>query len=77
MLTLGQSAYASKLLERSGMAECKPCVTPMEERLKLTKASTAAKVNATLYRSIVDGLRYLVHARPDIGFTVGYVSRFM
>ena len=41
-LTLGQSAYVSKLLERSGMAECKPCVTPMEERLKLTKASTAA-----------------------------------
>ena len=47
-LTLDQSAYASKLLERSGMAECKPCVTPMEERLKLTKASTAAKVDATL-----------------------------
>ena len=40
---LGQSAYASKLLERSGMAECKPCVSPMEERLKLTKASSAAK----------------------------------
>ena len=37
--TLGQSVYASKLLERSGMVECKPCVTPMEERLKLTKAS--------------------------------------
>ena len=34
---LGQSAYASKLLERSGMAECKPCVTPMEERLKLQR----------------------------------------
>ena len=32
-LTLGQSVYASKLLERGGMAECKPCVTPMEERL--------------------------------------------
>ena len=74
---LGQSAYASKLLERSGMAECKPCVTPMEERLKLTKASTVAKVDATLYRSIVGGLRYLVHTRPDIAFAVGYVSRFM
>ena len=56
-LTLGQRAYASKLLERSGMAECKPCVTPMEERLKLMKASTTAKVDATLYRSIVGGLR--------------------
>ena len=59
------------------MAECKPHVTPMEERLKLTKASTAAKVDATLYQSIVDGLRYLVHTRPDITFVVGYVSRFM
>ena len=44
-LTLGQSAYASKLLEQSGMAECKSCVTLMEERLKLAKASTAAKVD--------------------------------
>ena len=76
-LMLGQSTYASKLLERSGMAECKPCVTPMEERLKPTKASTAAKVDATLYRSIVDGRCYLVHMRPDIEFAVGYVSCFM
>ena len=59
------------------MAECKPCVTPMEERLKLTKASNAVKVDATLYRSIIGGLRYLVHMRPDIVFVVGYVSRFM
>ena len=29
------------------------------------------------YRSIVGGLRYLVHMRPDIAFAVGYVSRFM
>ena len=49
----------------------------MEERLKLTKANNAVKVDATLYRSIVGGLRYLVYTRPDITFTVGYVSRFM
>ncbi|XP_066392299.1 uncharacterized mitochondrial protein AtMg00810-like [Miscanthus floridulus] len=49
----------------------------MEERLKLTKASTAVMVDATLYRSIVGGLRYLVHTRPNIAFAVGYVSRFM
>ena len=66
-----------ELLERSGMAECKPCVTPMEERLKLKKASTAAKVDATLYQSIVGGLCYLVHTRPDIAFAVGYVSHFV
>ena len=41
------------------------------------KASTTVKVDATLYRSIIGGLRYLVHMRPDIIFVVGYVSRFM
>ena len=41
------------------------------------KASTSTKVDATLYRSIVGGLRYLVHTRPDIAFVVGYVSRFI
>ena len=74
---LGQSVYALKLLEQSGMAECKPCVTPIEERLKLTKASTTVKVDATLYRSIVGDLHYLVHTRPNIAFTLDYVSRFM
>ena len=28
------------------------------------------------HRSIVGGLRYLVHTRPNIEFAVGYVSRF-
>ena len=41
------------------------------------EGSTAAKVDATLYQSIIGGLRYLVHMRPDITFAVGYVSRFM
>jgi len=76
-ISLGQHAYAEKLLERGGMADCKPCATPMEERLKLSKHSTAAKVDATRYRSIVGGLRYLTHTRTDVAFAVGYVSRFM
>ncbi|XP_066323520.1 secreted RxLR effector protein 161-like [Miscanthus floridulus] len=49
----------------------------MEERLKLMKASTTVKVDATLCQSIVGGLCYLVHMRPNIAFAVGYVSRFM
>ncbi|XP_066324276.1 uncharacterized mitochondrial protein AtMg00810-like [Miscanthus floridulus] len=76
-ISLGQRAYAEKLLERSDMAECKPCATLMEERLKLSKHSTTAKVDVTRYRSIVGGLCYLMHTRPDITFTVGYVSWFM
>ncbi|XP_066358228.1 uncharacterized mitochondrial protein AtMg00810-like [Miscanthus floridulus] len=76
-VSLGQHAYAKKLLERGVMAECKPCATPMEERLKLSKHRTTAKVDTTRYRIIVSGLRYLTHTRPNIAFAVGYVSRFM
>ena len=76
-ISLGQRAYVENLLEHGGMAECKPCATPMEERLKLSKNTTAAKVDATHYQSIVGVLRYLTHTRLDITFVVGYVSRFM
>ncbi|WVZ98125.1 hypothetical protein U9M48_043603 [Paspalum notatum var. saurae] len=62
-ITLCQNSYARKLLERSGMGKCRPNKTPMEEKLKLSKDSKAGKVDATSYRSIVGGLRYLVHTR--------------
>ncbi|WVZ88501.1 hypothetical protein U9M48_035018 [Paspalum notatum var. saurae] len=73
-IELCQSAYALKLLERAGLKGCNPTQVPMQEKPKL---STAEKVDATHYRSLVGGLRYLTHTRPDITFAVGYVSRFM
>ena len=76
-ITISQERYAHKLLERADMIGCNPSSTPMESRLKLLKESTAPPVDATTYRSIVGGLRYLLHTRPDISFSVGYVSRFM
>jgi hypothetical protein len=76
-IKLLQSAYALKILERAGMGSCNPCHTPMEHRLKMSKASTATSVDTTEYRGLVGCLRYLVHIRPDISFAVGYVSRFM
>ena len=37
------------------MAECRPCATQMEERLKLSKHNTAAKVDATRYGASAAG----------------------
>ncbi|XP_066323684.1 uncharacterized protein [Miscanthus floridulus] len=76
-ITLGQAAYARKLLEKADMAGCNPCHTPMEVRLRLSAKSSAPDVDATMYRSLVGSLRYLVHTRPDLTFAMGYVSRFM
>lgn len=76
-ITLGQSGYAAKILQNAGLAGCNPNFIPMEPHLKLSKQSTVPAVNATAYRSIIGSLRYLVNTRPDLAYSVGYVSRFM
>jgi len=76
-ITLGQSTYAAKILQNAGLTGCNTSLIPMEPRLKLSKKSTAPAVDQTAYRSIVGSLRYLVNTRPDLAYSVGYVSRFM
>ena len=49
----------------------------MEPRLKLSKVSSAPSIDSTMYRSVVGSLRYLVNTRPDLAYSVGYISRFM
>ncbi|KAK3133143.1 hypothetical protein QOZ80_6AG0532910 [Eleusine coracana subsp. coracana] len=76
-ITLRQTAYAKRIVELAGLTDCNPALTPMEEKLKLSRHSTAKEVDATQYRRLVGSLRYLAHTRPDLAFSVGYVSRFM
>lgn len=76
-IELKQAAYAKKVLEKSGMAECKSTKYPMEPTLQLHKDENGTPVNPTEYKSVVGGLRYLVHTRPDIAYAVGLVSRYM
>ncbi|KAE8689063.1 hypothetical protein F3Y22_tig00110944pilonHSYRG00016 [Hibiscus syriacus] len=76
-MTLNQSAYARKVLDKCGIKDCNHSKIPMEPRLKLSKESTSPPVDTTLYRSIVGSLRYLLHTRPDLAFSVGMVSRYM
>jgi hypothetical protein len=76
-ITFRQTAYTKRIVELAGLTDCNPALTPMEERLKLSRDSTAEEVDATQYRRLVGSLRYLAHTRPDLEFSVGYVSRFM
>jgi hypothetical protein len=62
-ITLSQSAYALKILEKSGLRECNPSQAPMESRLKLSKQSSELTMDQTLYRSLVGSLRYHVNTR--------------
>jgi hypothetical protein len=59
-ITLCQSSYAQSIVEKAGLEGCNSCATPMEPKLKLSRESSAPPVDATLYRSLVGSLRYLV-----------------
>jgi len=76
-ITLRQTHYAKRILELGGMDGYNPANTPTEERLRLSKNSTATPVDPTHYRRLIGSLRYLVHTRPDLAYAIGYVSRFI
>lgn len=76
-IELKQTGYAKKILKQGGLIDCNPTKYPMDPKEQLTKDEGGKRVDATLYRSLVGGLRYLVHTRPDVAFSVGMVSRFM
>lgn len=59
------------------MAGCNPTKFSMDPKLLITKDEGGTPVDSTLFKSMVGGLRYLVHTRPDIAFSVGIISRYM
>ena len=76
-ISLVQRSYASKILEEDGMDKCNPVQTPMELGLKLSKAEHEKEIDATRFRRNIGCLRYLLHTRPDLSYSVGVLSRFM
>jgi hypothetical protein len=51
--------------------------TPSNVNEKLTTEDGTEHVDETRFRSLVGGLMYLTHTRPDISHSVGVISRFM
>jgi hypothetical protein len=76
-ITLTQTTYAGKILERAGLSTCNPNSTPLVQRLQLRKVVDDAIINATEYRSLIGSLHYLVNTCPDIAHAVGIVSKHM
>ncbi|GJZ12613.1 hypothetical protein Tco_0547843 [Tanacetum coccineum] len=49
----------------------------MDPGTRLMKTAEGTMVNSTEYRSLIGCLRYLLHTRPDLSYSVGLLSRFM
>ncbi|CAH9095067.1 unnamed protein product [Cuscuta epithymum] len=74
---LCQKRYALNLLKRFHMEACETIATPMNASEKLQKNDGTEEADVTLYRSMVGGLNYLTHSRPDLAYCVSIVSRYM
>ena len=72
-----QSKYASYLLNKINMKDCKPSKTPFLSGFKLEEASPSPLVNNTLYKKLIGCLLYLTHTRPNISYVVSVASIHM
>lgn len=74
-VTLSQRDYIDQLLHKFNMSKCKPVQTPMENKLNVSNNELC--VGNFPYQQIIGCLMYLcVLTRPDIAYTVSYLSQF-
>ena len=76
-ITIKQEAYTKKILEETSMIEANATQIPMDAGLKLSKAQDESSVDEKDFRRVIGCLRYLIHTRPDLAFSVGVLSRYM
>ncbi|XP_023729897.2 uncharacterized mitochondrial protein AtMg00810-like [Lactuca sativa] len=67
---LSQRKYATEIIDFVGMSTCKPFVTPIDTKLKLSASSSPPYVDPSHYRSLAGALQYLTFTRPDITYAV-------
>ena len=76
-ITIKQTGYIDKIIKDASMVGSNDTKIPMDPGTKLVKAEDGNSVDPTYYRSIIGCLRYLLHTRPDLSYSVGLLSRFM
>jgi hypothetical protein len=74
---LNQAQYTEDILERAGMANCKPASTPVDVTPKLSATAGEPATDGSFYRSITGALQYLTLTRPDIAYGVNQACLHM
>ncbi|XP_028096886.1 uncharacterized protein LOC114296760 [Camellia sinensis] len=74
---LTQAKYATKLLHKAGLVDCKPCSTPLALKPPSTSHDSLPFSNPSLYHSIIGGLHYLTLTHPDLSLAVNQACQFM
>ena len=76
-LHLSQSKYIIDILQRYKLDEAKPCLTPLQANIQLSRLEGQPLEDSSYYRQLVGTLQYCTLTRPDIAFVVNKVCQFM
>jgi len=74
---INQRKYALHILENPGMLAAKPCYSPMEKNAKILFAQNGSICEEESYCRSIGRLLYLTNTRPDINYTIQFLSQFM
>lgn len=74
---LSQTKYATEILQKAVMLECKPISTPIPTKLSSQPNDDLPYTNPSLFHSLVGSLQYLTIIRPEIAFSVNYLCQKM
>ena len=79
-LTVCQGQYVQAVLERFGMADCKPVSTPLDPNVKLVKVpdgTDLSEMKDVPYQAAIGSLMYAaLGTRPDISYAVQALSQY-
>ncbi|PRQ49627.1 putative RNA-directed DNA polymerase [Rosa chinensis] len=74
---LCQRKYVLDLLTKTGLLDCRPVDTPIEQNHCLAEYPDQVPTDRARYQRLVGRLIYLAHTRPDVAYAVSVVSQFM
>jgi hypothetical protein len=69
-LFLHQHTYMVDITKQAVMADCNPCMTPVDLQAKLADDSGPPVADASQFLSIAGALQYLMFTRPNIAYAV-------
>ncbi|CAL8134899.1 unnamed protein product [Prunus armeniaca] len=72
-----QRKYASSLLNKFGLTDCKPVSIPLVATEKLIKDDGSGAADEENYRKLVGSLLYLIATRPDVIYATSLLARYM
>jgi hypothetical protein len=66
-----------EILDRAGIAKCKPCSTPVDTNPKVSATDGVLVTDASDFHSLAGALQYLTFTRPDIAYVIQQVCLHM